>query len=130
MTNLPRYVHTNLVARDWRKLATFYEGVFRCKPVPPERDLKGQPLDKATNLNSAHIRGIHMRLPGLGEEGPTLEIFQYDDVAPALEPLANRPGFGHIAFAVDDVAGVRDEVLNAGGGELGELVTHDVAGVG
>ena len=30
-----KFVHTNLVAEDWRKLATFYEEVFGCVPVPP-----------------------------------------------------------------------------------------------
>src|SRR5678815_5648625 len=29
-----RYVHTNLIARDWRALARFYEDVFGCVPVP------------------------------------------------------------------------------------------------
>ena len=28
----------------------------------------------------------------------------------------NRPGFGHIAFSVEDVAAARAEVLAAGGG--------------
>jgi len=30
-----RYVHTNLVARDWRKLAAFYQDLFGCAPLPP-----------------------------------------------------------------------------------------------
>ena len=45
-----RYVHTNLVAQDWRRLATFYEGVFGCIPVPPERDLSGEWLDALTGV--------------------------------------------------------------------------------
>ena len=36
-----RYVHTNLIARDWKKLAKFYVKVFGCKLKPPERNLKG-----------------------------------------------------------------------------------------
>ena len=35
-------------------------------------------LDSATGINGAHLRGMHLRLPGYGEHGPTLEIFQYD----------------------------------------------------
>ena len=35
----------------------------------------------------------------------------------------NRPGFGHIAFAVDSVAEARGEVLGAGGRAVGEIVT-------
>ena len=33
-----RYGHTNLIAADWRALASFYEELFGCVPVPPERD--------------------------------------------------------------------------------------------
>ena len=40
----------------------------------------------------------------------------------------NRPGFGHIAFSVEDVAAVRDEVLAAGGAQVGAVVTVTVAG--
>jgi predicted enzyme related to lactoylglutathione lyase len=125
-----RYVHTNLVAQDWKQLAQFYEQVFGCTPAPPKRDLSGQWLDEATGIPSAHIHGIHLRMPGYGDNGPTLEIFQY---APEMEPstpAANRPGFGHIAFAVDDVEATRQAVLAAGGGELGKIVSVEVTGAG
>jgi hypothetical protein len=49
--------------------------VFGCTPVPPERDLSGKWLEKAARVETAHIGGIHLRLPGHGHEGPTLEIF-------------------------------------------------------
>ena len=35
----------------------------------------------------------------------------------------NRPGFGHIAFMVDDVDAALEEVLAAGGRAIGEVVT-------
>src|SRR5690242_18585856 len=50
---LMRYVHTNLVARDWRRLADFYVNVFRCAVAGPERDLHGDWLDTATALSGA-----------------------------------------------------------------------------
>lgn len=130
MTTGAKYVHTNLIADDWRLLAEFYEKVFGCVPVPPERDLAGRPLDAATKIESAHIRGIHLRLPGFGDGGPTLEIFQYDRNLDRVRADANRPGFTHIAFSVDDVVATRDAVVAAGGGELGKVVSHEVAGVG
>ncbi len=125
-----RFAHLNLVARDWRKLAAFYERVFGCTPVPPERDLQGGWLERATGLAGAHIRGMHLRLPGGGESGPTLEIFQYLPEGQATARAVNRPGFGHIAFAVQDVAAARQAVLAAGGGEVGPLSTVPVAGAG
>ena len=72
-----RYVHTNLIAEDWRSLARFYQEVFGCVPVPPERDFQGEKLDAGTGLSGAHMRGVHLRLPGYGETGPTLEILNY-----------------------------------------------------
>jgi catechol 2,3-dioxygenase-like lactoylglutathione lyase family enzyme len=125
-----RFVHTNLVAKDWRRLARFYEQAFGCTPVPPERDLAGQWLDDAVGIPGARIRGIHLRLPGYGAEGPTLEIFQYTPEEARSTTAANRPGFGHIAFAVEDVWATREAVLAAGGGELGKVVSVKVAGAG
>jgi catechol 2,3-dioxygenase-like lactoylglutathione lyase family enzyme len=130
MTISARFVHTNLVAKDWRRLARFYEQVFGCTPVPPERDLSGQWLDDAVGIPGAHIHGIHLRLPGYGDAGPTLEVFQYDPAEEGLPPMANRPGFGHVAFAVDDVEATRQALLAAGGGELGKVVSVEVTGAG
>jgi predicted enzyme related to lactoylglutathione lyase len=125
-----KYAHTNLIAKDWRRLAAFYEQVFGCLPIPPERDLSGEWLDKATGVHGSHITGVHLRLPGYGDDGPTLEIFQYDSLPehPSVRP--NTPGFAHIAFAVDDVAATARAVLDHGGATVGELTVRDVPGVG
>ncbi len=125
-----RFTHTNLIARDWRRLASFYEEVFGCTPVPPERDQSGDWLDAGTGLSGARLRGAHLRLPGHGPDGPTLEVYQYDREEEPLAPAANRPGFTHIAFAVDDVAAARDAVIAAGGKELGKLSSVEVPGIG
>lgn len=125
-----RYVHTNLTARDWRKLVCFYCDVFGCIPRPPDRDLAGDWLDKLTSLEGAHLRGMHLRLPGFGDDGPTLEIFSYDKMAARSMPAVNEPGFGHLAFLVDDVDGALAAVLSAGGGAVGRVSTTEVKGVG
>ena len=125
-----KFSHVNLVAHDWQLLAQFYEQVFGCVPVPPERDLSGEWLDDAVNVPDVHIRGMHLRLPGHGDAGPTLEIFQYSPELPHATPAANRPGFGHIAFAVDDVETARAAVLAAGGGDLGKVVKREIPGAG
>jgi predicted enzyme related to lactoylglutathione lyase len=130
MTLRARYVHTNLVARDWRKLARFYEQIFGCTAVPPERDLAGQWLEDGTGVPGAHIRGVHLRLPGYGADGPTLEIFQYNHEEEGPETAVNRPGFAHIAFAVDDVKAARDKVVAAGGGTVGQVVSLEIPGAG
>jgi predicted enzyme related to lactoylglutathione lyase len=122
-----KYVHTNLVAADWRALAKFYQDAFGCVPVPPERDFSGEKLEAGTGIPGAHLTGAHLRLPSWGENGPTLELFNYDPLAARSATAVNRPGFGHIAFSVDDVAAAREQVLRGGGRAVGEIVTLQVA---
>ena len=43
-----KYVHTNLIARDWRALAAFYQAVFGCETIPPERNFSGPVLEAGT----------------------------------------------------------------------------------
>ncbi len=125
-----KYAHTNLVALDWRILASFYQQVFGCRPVPPERDLSGSWLDQATGLTNARLRGQHLRLPGWGDEGPTLEIFQYESMPERPDLKPNTPGYAHIAFAVDDVSAVAASVLAHGGSAVGEATVREIPGVG
>ena len=117
-----RYVHTNLIARDWRQLAAFYESVFGCVPVPPERDYSGPVFDAGTGVRRARLTGMHLRMPGVGEHGPTLEVFNYSQLEDGPAPKVNRPGFSHIAFAVDSVDDAREAFLAAGGSPVGEVV--------
>jgi catechol 2,3-dioxygenase-like lactoylglutathione lyase family enzyme len=125
-----RYVHTNLIARDWQALVQFYVEVFGCEPVPPQRDQQGTWLDAATGLSGAHLRGMHLRLPGVGLDGPTLEIYSYDQTHARDSSMPNDSGYGHLAFSVADVAGAVDEVLEHGGSLLGQIATTAVPGVG
>lgn len=125
-----RYAHTNLIARDWKRLAGFYEKVFECVPVSSERDHKGEKFEALTARRSAHARGRHLRLPGHGENGPTLEIFEYENGEELLRPEIARPGFAHIAFEISDVAQKREEVIAQGGRDYGKIVTLDIGGAG
>ena len=117
-----RYLHTNLIAKDWRRLADFYESVFGCEVVPPVRDFPAAAVERGTGVPGASFSGVHLRLPGHGEKGPTLEIFTYSQQLPTTAAAANRRGFGHLAFAVAHVADARAQVLAAGGGSVGEIV--------
>ena len=125
-----KYVHTNLTGRDWRVLARFYCEVFGCIPKPPERDLSGAWLEDLTTLSAAHLTGMHLSLPGFGEGGPTLEIFSYDQMVNDGTPVVNEPGFGHIAFLVDDVDAALRAVQAAGGSSVGKIASTLVPGVG
>ena len=127
MTSDARFAHVNLIARDWRRLARFYEQVLGCVPVPPERKLQGKRLEKGTGVPGARIEGTHLRLPGFGDQGPTLEIFQYDQFFGGAPTAVNQRGLAHVAFAVEDVKATQDAVLAAGGSNVGELVTLPIS---
>ncbi len=127
MTLHAKFGHTNLISEDWRRLAAFYQNLFGCVPVPPERDYQGDQLDAGTGLHGARLQGAHLRLPGYGDDGPTLEIYNYSTLEPRPKTAVNRPGYGHIAFGVDDVAAARKTVLEAGGCAVGEVVTLTAA---
>lgn len=120
-----RYVHTNIIAKDTRKLIDFYKTVLHCKSINETRNLSGTWLDRLTCLNKAHIVGEHLLLPGYGEDHPTLEIFSYDELKEYLPAEINRQGIAHIAFEVDDVETTLSEIINAGGSSVGELVTAE-----
>jgi catechol 2,3-dioxygenase-like lactoylglutathione lyase family enzyme len=125
-----KFAHTNIITDDWRKLSSFYINVFGCKMVYPERDLKGEFLDKATSIKDAHLMGIHLVLPGYEDTLPTLEIFQYARNEENLYSVPNRKGFGHIAFKVDDVQEVLQKLLDNGGTQVGELVVTKIKNAG
>ena len=130
MTIEARYVHTNLIAQDWRRLVEFYQRVFGCTPVTPDSNLSGQWVEKITGVTDAEIRVAHLRLPGHDDDGPTLEIIHSNNQEKRQVTAANRPGFGHIAFAVDDVAVALDAVIADGGGCVGDVVSVDIPGRG
>lgn len=122
MIEAATYLHTNLIASDWRALAQFYCDVFGCTRVPPERDYSGAELEGGTGMPGNGLRGVHVRLPGGGDAGPTLEIFQYSSQIERAALAINRPGYGHIAFRVGNVRDAHAEVLARGGSSVGEIV--------
>ena len=125
-----KYVHTNIISSDWQTLADFYIHVFQCTPVPPARKQSGKWLDTCLGVENAQLQGIHLRLPGCGKQGPTLEIYSYAAMEEAAAKIPNRKGYGHIAFEVDDVAAILEKVLQYGGSKQGEISEKLVAGVG
>jgi len=125
-----KYRHTNLIAKDWKVLAAFYEEVFGCVRAPLETHHTGKWLEEGTGVAGAEITGIHLRLPGHGDNGPTLEIYQYARNEEKPRSAANREGFGHIAFEVEEVLETLDRVQQHGGGAVGEPTSRKIEGVG
>jgi glyoxylase I family protein len=125
-----KYVHTNLIARDWKRLVRFYCEVFGCEPKGPQRDMSGAWLDDVTSLRDAHLTGVHLRLPGYGDDGPTLEIFGYNQLIESELPAPNTRGLAHIAFGVEDVDQALQALIAGGGSAVGTIAATKVDGVG
>ena len=125
-----RYAHTNLISHDWRRLAEFYCEVLDCEILQPERNMAGEWLENLTGIPDASLQGAHLRLPGYGEAGPTLEIFSYAEMEEKPGTAANRKGIAHLAFAVDDVAATLELVLGRGGGTLGTIESVEIVEAG
>jgi catechol 2,3-dioxygenase-like lactoylglutathione lyase family enzyme len=125
-----RFAHTNIAARDWKKLVDFYTRVFQCTVKLPERDLNGDWLDNATGLSNARLKGVHLLLPGHGDNPPTLEIFTYEEMQEHNPIMANYIGLTHIAFEVEDVDTTYELAMQHGGGELGKITQRVIEGVG
>jgi catechol 2,3-dioxygenase-like lactoylglutathione lyase family enzyme len=130
MTVPAKLAHVNLIAEDFERLIDFYQCVFGCVPVSPGGDYSAPWVAAVTGVDGASVEVLHLRLPGDGDAGPTLEIIRYGKRLKRQPTAANRPGFGHIAFAVEDVHAAERAVLAAGGGRLGEIVSVDLPGRG
>ena len=125
-----RFAHTNIVSTNWRQLAEFYINTFDCKIIPPVRKQSGAWLAEGTGLENPKLEGAHLLLPGHGEHGPTLEIYQYENIESQDLVTPNQRGFGHIAFEVENVATVLKTIEQNGGKAFGKITTRVVEEVG
>jgi catechol 2,3-dioxygenase-like lactoylglutathione lyase family enzyme len=125
-----KYVHTNLISKDWQTLAAFYIQVFECKMILPKRNLSGKWLSNGTGVKNAKIKGAHLRLPGYDKTGPTLEIFEYSETEEQADQIANRKGYGHLAFEVDNVQDVVFKAMNFGAKTYGQIAKKNIDGLG
>jgi len=125
-----RFAHINIVSENWKELTEFYIKTFQCKIVPPIRQQSGKWLEEGTGVENAQLEGAHLLLPGHGENGPTLEIYQYGSIDNQDFVSPNTRGYGHIAFEVDDVESTFELLIKNGGHALGKITTREVKGVG
>ncbi|MXV38471.1 VOC family protein [Flavobacteriaceae bacterium Ap0902] len=125
-----RFAHTNIVSEDWKRLVDFYVNIFECKVIPPIRNQSGEFLEKGTGLKDAKLQCAHLLLPGYGEKGPTLEIYQYENILNQEKIPPNQRGYGHIAFEVVDVEEIVEMILINGGEKCGEITKKEIEGAG
>lgn len=123
---MSKLLHVNINAKDWKKVAAFYEKVFGCVQVPPEKKISGDYAADLTGLAGSDIEGITMTFPG-DPEGTQLEIFQYNLQDDTSSQAINLTGLGHIAIDVDDIDVVTDKLPAAGGSLVGKQIHRTYA---
>jgi catechol 2,3-dioxygenase-like lactoylglutathione lyase family enzyme len=110
-----------MVARDAGALAAFYGRVFGCEEVRAPRALTGAAVWRGNGLHGVDIISVWLSLPGV--EGPFLEILEYGETRNRARPRVNEPGYGHIAFEVEDIGATMAGIVAAGGTGQGEITT-------
>jgi predicted enzyme related to lactoylglutathione lyase len=125
-----KYAHINIIAKDWKFLCEFYQEIFECVPISTERDHHGESIDLLTGISKVRVKGRHLRVPGYGENAPTIEIFSFNQGGKNYPKTLNRPGFSHLAFEVDDLDQRREKIKEFGGSDYGEKVVLDISGAG
>ncbi len=74
--------------------------------------------------------GVHLLVPGHGENGPTPEIFTYADTHKSNQIMVNHTGFTHIAFEVEDVSRTPGNALQNRAALLGKITKKEIPGAG
>jgi len=111
--------HINLVARDAEALAAFYMNVTKCELLRAPKMLSGEIVSRGNGLPNSEIYTIWLKFPEL--ERPFLEIHQHTVTHHRDQPRVNEPGFGHLAFQMEDISDVLSKILQAGGSQVGEI---------
>ncbi len=106
--------HVNLVVADLARSVKFYTEVLGFVKTA-DVHMQGAWIEEIIGLKDVEGRVAFVELPGGG--GPRIELLQY--VAPAGVALpensrANTRGVRHIAFRVDDIAGMAARLRAAG----------------
>ncbi|MFY1713450.1 VOC family protein [Tritonibacter mobilis] len=120
-----RLSHISLTARDAAVLGEFYAEVFGYRERRPAKRLSGASVSRGNGLKDADIYSIWLALPD--DSGPFLEILEYTQTLNRGRPEVNAPGFGHLAFVVNDLNRVLRDVLRCGGAMQGEVTNFGSA---
>ncbi|RVT70131.1 VOC family protein [Agrobacterium tumefaciens] len=114
-----RLAHINLVARNAKLLAAFYVNVMKCDVLREPKTLSGEKVSRGNGLSNSEILTIWLKFPEL--EWPFLEIHEHRVHLHRDQPRVNEPGFGHLAFQMEDIRETLSNIIEAGGAQIGEI---------
>ena len=83
------------------------------------KTLSGEKVSRGNGLPDVDIYSVWLKLPG--SDGPFLELLQYEKMPDRPLPQVNAPGYGHIAFEIQDIDRTIAAILQSGGQKIGEI---------
>lgn len=110
-----RFIHVNLISKDWKKLSNFYQTVFGAVPTGALRDYKDAWISNLVGVKDARIVGQHVALPGYSVGGPTFEIFTYGTQAKQGPLHFGDLGTVCTGFETKDLSATLKAAVDAGG---------------
>lgn len=113
--------HVNLVVSNLARSVRFYTEVLGCRKTA-DVHLKGEWIERIVGLRGVEGRVAFVEPPG---GGVRIELLQYVTPAGSAVPensRANTPGLRHLAFRVDDIAGLAERLRAAGATLLSDPV--------
>jgi glyoxylase I family protein len=114
-----KLLHVSLTAREADTLSSFYRDVFGFLDRRPPKRLTGEIVSRGNGLPNSSIYVVWLGLPD--DDGPFLEIMEYDETVSRCDPVVNEPGYGHLAFEVRDLSEAIEDVLRLGGALQGQI---------
>lgn len=109
--------HTGIVVENLEVAQNFYLGLGFS--VHSEDVEKGRFIEQVTGLDKVKLKWVKMRLA----DGSLLELLQYQQPAQKqkqTKQLSNKIGVSHVAFTVENIDRICEQVVQLGGGLVNE----------
>jgi glyoxylase I family protein len=105
--------HVAIVVHDLRTMVEFYTNVLGWLVVK-EYEIDGEDFSRGIGVDRAAAKGVHLVVPGCQL---MVELLQFAGANPANggESRADGHGFRHVAFWVDDIDALVEEISAKGG---------------
>lgn len=114
--------HINLVVRNAETLAAFYVNVMVCVVFRELKTLSGEYVSRGNWLSKSKICPTWLKFPQL--ERLFLEIHEHKVTHHRNEPKVNEPGFGHLAFQMEDVGPTKNHRSGRGADRSNHRFRH------
>ena len=110
-----RFLHVNIITGDWKRSSAFYQSAFGAKPFGKQRDYEDDWIQNLVGVRDIHVIGEHVKMPGYGAIGPTLEIFTYNKESRRRPLTEQDQGIISVGFMADNLTELLQAIDNAGG---------------